>query len=70
MFRYEYSLIKNLLTHWEIRKENQKTTENILALYQSWWVLKDDYVTSEKLFNLMTGDWGKKPIRLIDEKTS
>ena len=29
--RYEYSLIKNLQTHWETEKENRETNENILA---------------------------------------
>ena len=30
-FRYECSLVKNLLTHWEIGEENRETNENILA---------------------------------------
>ena len=29
--RYEYNLIKNLLTYWETPKGNQKTNVNILA---------------------------------------
>ena len=30
--RYKYNLVKNLSTHWEIKEENRKTNENILAL--------------------------------------
>ena len=30
--RYEYSLVKNLPTHWETREKNREINENILAL--------------------------------------
>ena len=30
--KYECSLVKNLLTHWETEEENRETNENILAL--------------------------------------
>ena len=31
MCRYECNLVKNFSTYWEIRKENRKTNESILA---------------------------------------
>ena len=56
MCKYEYSLLKNLLTYWKTGKENQETIENILAQYESYWVLKNDYVTGKKLSNPMMGE--------------
>ena len=31
MCKYEYNLVKNLSTHWEIGEENRETNETILA---------------------------------------
>ena len=34
--KYECSLVKNLLTHWETGEENREINENILAPQGSW----------------------------------
>lgn len=43
----------------ETEDENRKTSKNILALWESWWALKD-HVASEKSLHLMIEDWGEK----------
>ena len=48
-------------------EENWETRNNILALYESWWVLKD-HDAGEKLPNPVR-NWGEKPDkRSIDKK--
>ena len=49
-------------------EENQKTTENILALYESKWVSKS-HVASEKSSNSVRNWGGKSDKGLIDKKS-